>query len=282
MNIKNIMLIGMISLITIADSSFAMNRRSPSPDRRPSGSAGGQPPRRRERSPSPNQGRPVEQGRPQQRTNFPSRPQQRSESPVNRRSPSPRNYGNQYLSPAELAASGRPIFQARRPQPPVVQVVHVVQRPVVNFTAYVNAFVRPSMTVSLHQLPLIHQILLGLAGYRIGIFNSYSRTDIDTRDHEGKTAVHRAVLLNGLNANDRFELVRDLHLGGANLNAQDNDGITALHLAVAQHDARLVTFLVSRMARLIPDNSGRTPLDWAAQLNYHIFYPEIILALLGR
>jgi ankyrin repeat protein len=51
---------------------------------------------------------------------------------------------------------------------------------------------------------------------------------------------------------------------GADVGESDESGQTALHIAVAQREARTVTFLLARGARAdAKDNQGRTPLDIA-------------------
>ena len=53
--------------------------------------------------------------------------------------------------------------------------------------------------------------------------------------------------------------------GGADINAANETGQTALHLAVTVRSEAFIRFLIERGARLdIKDKQGRTPLDVAS------------------
>lgn len=53
---------------------------------------------------------------------------------------------------------------------------------------------------------------------------------------------------------------------GANIAAQQEDGLTALHLAIAMNDIALARFLIEEAgAQFVPDGFGRLPTVVAAQ-----------------
>lgn len=63
---------------------------------------------------------------------------------------------------------------------------------------------------------------------------------------------------------DREDVVKDLVARGANLNAQDVDGDTALHCAVKTGNVNLVKLLIEKGASIkTRDKLGSTPLMWA-------------------
>lgn len=62
-------------------------------------------------------------------------------------------------------------------------------------------------------------------------------------------------------------LARELLANGAEANAQNSSGETALHLAVKSGDTKMVEFALNELRISINarDAFGRTPLHWAAQ-----------------
>jgi len=63
---------------------------------------------------------------------------------------------------------------------------------------------------------------------------------------------------------DAEECVRLCLERGADINAGNDNGQTALHIAAAQRDASFIRFLVAHGARLdVKDKQGHTPLDVA-------------------
>jgi len=66
---------------------------------------------------------------------------------------------------------------------------------------------------------------------------------------------------------DRKEI--ELHIAaGTKLDAKDNLGQTALHLATANNHAYVIKLLLANGANTnIPDEKGDTPLDWAVSWN---------------
>ncbi len=83
--------------------------------------------------------------------------------------------------------------------------------------------------------------------------------DIDARDEKGMTAVHLVV------ENDHASALEFLIRSGADVNARDGHGWTPLHLAAFLNDTYLMGLLLDRGAdSRIRDDDGRTPLDVAA------------------
>jgi len=67
--------------------------------------------------------------------------------------------------------------------------------------------------------------------------------------------------------NQDVDAVAQLVKSGANLNASDRTGVTALHLAVGRGNVTIVELLVAAKADVNPrDIRGTTPLDWSTNL----------------
>ena len=87
--------------------------------------------------------------------------------------------------------------------------------------------------------------------------------DPNARDKDGNTALHAAILL----ADD--ELARLFIAHGAGVNARNNSGITALHYAASGGRAEIVSLLLTKGAEVnTSDNHGDTPLHNAALRGY--------------
>lgn len=83
--------------------------------------------------------------------------------------------------------------------------------------------------------------------------------DIDAHDQQGMTALHLAV------ENDHSVTLEFLLRSGADVNSRDVHGWTPLHLATFLNDTRHMNILLDGGADLfIRDEDGRTPLDIAA------------------
>ena len=83
---------------------------------------------------------------------------------------------------------------------------------------------------------------------------------IDCQDKDGKTVLHRAVVLE--NHKDVVEL---LLYAGINVDLQDSRGFTALHLAVLEEKIEIVELLLKCKAKIdLKDNIERTALRLAA------------------
>lgn len=85
--------------------------------------------------------------------------------------------------------------------------------------------------------------------------NSYN---IDERDENGASPLHRAV------KNGSFGWVEWLIDHGADVNAQDNEGSTPLHLVAEGQDQNIARLLASRARSDLPNNDGQIPLHIAA------------------
>lgn len=64
-----------------------------------------------------------------------------------------------------------------------------------------------------------------------------------------------------------MDLVKYLHDNGANVNATNENGTTALHVACQLGWIDGIRQLLSYGARMLPDKQGNTPLHIAAQQN---------------
>ncbi len=118
-------------------------------------------------------------------------------------------------------------------------------------------------------------------------FNYYSIGSIKNKEYERDSFAGSGVmgdmspetslaLINAAKEND-LKIVRSVIRRGADLNFQDTDGFTALHLACLKGDEQMVETLVSSMASVnITTNSNRTPL-WIASENGHFNIVEILL-----
>jgi len=83
--------------------------------------------------------------------------------------------------------------------------------------------------------------------------------DLNCRDHEGRTLLHRAASM-GLD-----EMADLLTMRGARLNVRDHLGWTPLHLAVCHDNRKMVDFFLARGAEVnARDRRGFTPLHLAA------------------
>lgn len=76
--------------------------------------------------------------------------------------------------------------------------------------------------------------------------------------------------LTGENNNNRWEILQDLMRRGADINVQNEDGSTMLHITVTNFDRDWIDTLNKEYGQIlnydIKDNKGRTPLDLAIEL----------------
>ncbi len=117
------------------------------------------------------------------------------------------------------------------------------------------------------QTPLQLAIRLGKKGVvRVLLHNP--RVSLATRDHEGHSALHTAIVNNNLEVVEHYLSLKDL--GGLDLRKTDSRGLTVLHLAVKTSDNKVVTLLMQRTEFLLnvkAELDGQTPLQLAVQLN---------------
>jgi len=97
-------------------------------------------------------------------------------------------------------------------------------------------------------------------GNQVGCEVLLSRgADVQAQDRDGNTALHHAALM------DRLELLGFLLFAGANPEAADNRGQTSLHLATSAGSYEACRLLLDQGASLDhPDSRGNTPLHIAA------------------
>lgn len=116
------------------------------------------------------------------------------------------------------------------------------------------------------------------------LFNSLASNGayIDTQESTtGEATIHKAV------RSGREDIVKDMVLLEADLNIQDNDGKTALMIAVENRDSKLIRVLVGNDAKLgLKDNQGHTAYDLGEKLPPSIrellLEPKLVLTLAGR
>ena len=83
-------------------------------------------------------------------------------------------------------------------------------------------------------------------------------SDVNLRDRDGKTALHKAADWNNV------EAARELIGKGADVNARDNSGSTPLHVAANAGGLEVAEILIANGADInAVDKSGATPLFWA-------------------
>lgn len=101
--------------------------------------------------------------------------------------------------------------------------------------------------------------------------------NVNIQDNEGKTSLHLAVIIPGQNT----YIAKVLLDKGAEINIQDNEGRTPLHLAVSTsgQSIQIAEMLLNKGAEVdIQDNEGKTPLDYAISSGRE----EVIEILTGK
>ena len=119
---------------------------------------------------------------------------------------------------------------------------------------------------------------------RLPKFNSIPKNNINVInavDTSGGTALHYACSVKATmqkdTRDDQLEIVKHLLEREANIEAQDQDGVTPLHCASQIGDLEIVKHLLERGANIeAQDQHGGTPLHWASR-NGHL---EIVKHLL--
>lgn len=83
--------------------------------------------------------------------------------------------------------------------------------------------------------------------------------DINAQNDDGLTALHLAA------TNGNVDAVKDLIEAGADINAQNNEGCIALHLAAANGHVEAIENFIEAGANIdAQDNEGCSALNWAA------------------
>ena len=87
--------------------------------------------------------------------------------------------------------------------------------------------------------------------------------NVDWQNNDGWTALHVCAYKN------RPEILRMLIDAGADVNIQDNDGWTALHVCAYKNRPEILRMLIDAGADLnMQDNRGRTPLQYCVDWNH--------------
>lgn len=84
-----------------------------------------------------------------------------------------------------------------------------------------------------------------------------SKNNVYIQDNEGRTALHVAV------QKGNYDIVQRLAFGSTAINIRDNEGQTAFHLAVGDESMDIIQRLIPRSNVNIQDNEGRTALHLA-------------------
>jgi ankyrin repeat protein len=101
-----------------------------------------------------------------------------------------------------------------------------------------------------------------------------SKPNLELVDQDGDTALHIAV---SYAAADSVELILN---AGANVNAQDKNGWTPLHRAIEQYSFNVVQLLLSKHADpTLTDSSGTSPLGLALENHDNLILKELINAV---
>ena len=91
----------------------------------------------------------------------------------------------------------------------------------------------------------------------------YYSADINWQDANHNTALHVAI------SHRNIQVAQLLLDRGADVTIQDKNGNTALHFAVASNDIELVKLLIIYQAHPdAPNYNGATPVHWACNKNY--------------
>lgn len=101
--------------------------------------------------------------------------------------------------------------------------------------------------------------------------NIESRTDKDNQIIKNSTPLHLAVFYNKV-----ASLILLLSLG-ADINAKDNDGNCALHLAIKHGNIDCVRILFDKSEKDIFNNEGKLPIDYAKMKGNELLYEEFFI-----
>ena len=87
------------------------------------------------------------------------------------------------------------------------------------------------------------------------------KKNVSLTDEQGRSLLH----LVAADSFPRIDMAEILLAKGADVNAEDSQSMTPLHLAASKGDTALVTLLLEKGANVnAQDDSGRTPLHWVA------------------
>lgn len=266
MKLKNTIILSLIASLVTIDCAFTMRSRSPSPDARRVQEGNGR------RSPSPDAHRiQRDNGRQARNPNYLTEYQYQNQQ---RRSPSP---------------DDARYYQRRSPSPgPIFRIQPVAMSYL--FPDIASPLARAAFIASLlnrqtpRELPMLHHILYNnyLTERDINLFRGIPTNQFGMRDQYHRTGLHIIMSLPGVTEDERCMLTRMLLSQRVDPYTQDDQGLTALHMAVAQRNYAIVNIFLTTVRdpiRLVntPDNRGITPLHIAI-LNNDI---QMIIILQG-
>ena len=128
-------------------------------------------------------------------------------------------------------------------------VVRSLPNPRRGIAAYARAVMDQRFEMRLSELPEVQQALLGLNSItveRFG-FSEFTRAALNEQGPDGRTALHRAVLMPGLTEGQRERLVAALIDEGADPMIRDVFDLTPVHYAIAKNYRLVVLLLQQRL-----------------------------------
>ena len=113
--------------------------------------------------------------------------------------------------------------------------------------------------------PLIFELKHGGEGTAFAVIRDDENTDVNAKDEDGMTALQYAVIKGYPQLIDKLLAHQDIEV-----NSQDGSGLTALHHAVLQRNESAVQALLAHkdIDIEVKDGQGRTPLELATELKY--------------
>ncbi|KAH9237222.1 hypothetical protein K456DRAFT_1801867, partial [Colletotrichum gloeosporioides 23] len=108
------------------------------------------------------------------------------------------------------------------------------------------------------QAKALHIATIGSAETVAYLLNQEYAIDLDITTSDGTTALHIATLLG------QHDSITLLVSRGANIDAQDHHGFTALHMSIHHHNESVTALLLKLGAKHLKSKNGKTPLDMTA------------------
>lgn len=90
------------------------------------------------------------------------------------------------------------------------------------------------------------------------IFEQYKNIDVNIADEFDNSPLHEATKYNNVDVVE-YLIINE----GAEVNAKNKDGRTALHVAIEENNFEIASLLILHGAICVKDNEGRTPIHLA-------------------